>query len=106
VAVADGGGARDRLRAAFDAEAERIRALSPLDAFEESTDLVRRADLRTLAGDLRAEQALRIIDSGAMTMSELAARVGVERQAIFHLVKRARDIATAETMKPEVRPGA
>jgi predicted DNA-binding protein (UPF0251 family) len=96
VRVADGGSeAGDRLRAAFDAEAERIRALGPLEAFEESTDLVRQADLRALAGDLRAEQALRIIDSGAMNMTELAAHVGVERQAIFHLVKRARDIAAA-----------
>jgi 8-oxo-dGTP diphosphatase len=92
------------LRAAFETEAARIRALTPPDAFEESTGLVKRADLRALAGDLRAEQALRIIDSGAMTMTELAAHVGVERQAIFHLVKRAREIAAAQTAKPEPQP--
>jgi 8-oxo-dGTP pyrophosphatase MutT (NUDIX family) len=63
-----------------------------------------RADLRALAGDLRGEQALRIIDSGEMTMAELTAHVGVERQVIFHLVKQARDIAAAQTMKPEPQP--
>lgn len=102
VRVADaGGGAGDRLRAAFDAEAEKIRALAPLDAFEQATNLIAESDLRSLAGDLRAEQALRIVDSGAMSMPELAARIGVSRQAIFYLIKRARAMAaTRETNPP------
>jgi len=86
--------AGDAQRAAFDAEAERIRSLAPVTAFEESGDLIRKqSDLRGLAARLRAEQAQRVIDSGEASVAELADHMGVTPQRVYQLLKRARESA-------------
>ena len=81
-------------RAAFEADAARVRSLPPAEAFEAAGDLVEaHSGLRGLAAQLRAEQAKRVQDSGELTVTELARHLGVTKQRADQLLRRARESA-------------
>lgn len=92
--------------AAFEAEARRIRAMADPDAaFQAAGILVgRQVEFRGQAARLRAEQARRVFESGHMSITGLADRLGLTKQRAAQLLQRAREAAAEQTRKPEPQP--
>ena len=99
------GGADDAERAAFDAAVARIRDMDPLDAFEAAGELVDlHQEFRGVAARLRYEQAQRAWDTGHMTITELAARLGLTKQRASQILRKAREAAAEQSTRPEPVP--